>query len=296
MKILSFTFETALRFSEPVREHSFVLRCLPKNTPNQTVMDSQVIIAPRTPVAHQTDGFGNRLQIGRIEAAHDEFSFISTGLVVVDAADCDGEEGWGATEAPVADGSSVASGSSAAGWSSSMSGPSGSLAHPIYANPSTFAAADAAMRAFAQEASTEASGPWSIAQALSHAVHERLAYVKDVTDVSTTASQAFALGSGVCQDFAHVLIALLRSLGIPARYVNGLIVGEGATHAWVEMHDGTRWRGIDPTHDLPIDDTYIVLSHGRDFADCAIESGVFRGGARQDQRVAVQVFDQASQQ
>ena len=278
MKILSFTFETALHFSEPVSEHSFVLRCLPKNTPSQTVMDSQAIISPRTPVANQTDGFGNRLQIGRIEAAHDEFSFISTGLVVVDAAHIEGEDAQNAEKGPLA------------------SGPYGASAHPIYANPSTFAAADAAMRAFAQETSAEASGPWSIAQALSHAVHERLAYVKDVTDVSTTASQAFALGSGVCQDFAHVLIALLRSLGIPARYVNGLIVGEGATHAWVEMHDGVQWRGIDPTHDRPIDDTYIVLSHGRDFADCAIESGVFRGGARQNQHVAVQVFGQASQQ
>lgn len=274
MKILSFTFETALSFSEPVREHSFVLRCLPKNTPSQTVMDSQAIIAPRTPVANQTDGFGNRLQIGRIEAAHDEFSFISTGLVVVDAAASGGGEASSGSENET----------------------NGVPAHPMYVNPSTFTAADAAMKAFAQEASSGASGPWNVAQALSHAVHERLTYVKDVTDVSTTASQAFALGSGVCQDFAHVLIALLRSLGIPARYVNGLIVGEGATHAWVEAHDGTRWRGIDPTHDRPIDDTYIVLSHGRDFADCAIESGIFRGGARQDQRVAVQVFDQASQQ
>lgn len=285
MKILSYTFETALRFSEPVREHSFVLRCLPKNTPNQTVMDSQVIIAPRTPVAHQVDGFGNRLQIGRIEALHDDFSFISTGLVVVDAADpeTEGER-------------NEANGSTSTAKDAGESGACGMLAHPMYLNPSTFAAADAAMKAFAQEASSGTNDPWGITQALSHAVHERLSYVKDVTDVTTTAAQAFALGSGVCQDFAHVLVALLRSLGIPARYVNGLIVGEGATHAWVEAHDGTRWRGIDPTHDRPIDDTYIVLSHGRDFADCAIESGVFRGGARQNQRVAVQVFDQATQQ
>lgn len=264
MKILSFTFETALRFSEPVRDHSFVLRCLPKNTPHQTVLDSQVIVAPRTPIAHQVDGFGNRLQIGRIEAPHDEFSFISTGLVVVDAA----AEGAVTCE----------------------------TAHPLYANPSAFATADAAMAAFAREAAMGGEGPWSIAQLLSSAVHERLAYEKDVTNVSTTAAQAFALGSGVCQDFAHVLVALLRSLGIPTRYVSGLIVGEGVTHAWVEVHDGSLWRGIDPTHNRPVDDTYIVLSHGRDFADCPIESGVFRGGARQEQRVAVQVFDQATQQ
>ncbi len=264
VKILSFTFETALHFSEPVSEHSFVLRCLPASTPCQTILDCQVIIAPRTPVAHQMDGFGNRLQVGRIEAPHTEFSFVSSGMAVVD----DGPSDNTAAEE----------------------------AHPMYANPSAFAAADDAMAAFARETAGDIADPWQAATALSEAVHERIAYEKDVTDVSTTAAQAFSLGCGVCQDFAHILVALLRSREIPARYVNGLIIGEGATHAWVEVHDGTHWRGIDPTHGRAVNDTYIKLSHGRDFSDCPIETGVFRGGAQQDQRVFAQVLDQASQQ
>lgn len=263
MKILSFIFETTLTFSEPVTCHNFVLRCLPASTPSQTILDCQAIIAPHTAINHQVDGFGNRLQIGRIEAAHGEFSFVSNGMAVVDttsaAASC--EE-----------------------------------AHPMYLNPSVFAAANTVMRNFAHEIAPDTADPWHVACALSDALHQQLSYEQGVTDVSTTAAQAFEQKRGVCQDFAHILIALLRARGIPARYVNGLIVGEGATHAWVEIHDGKRWRGIDPTHARPVDDYYIALSHGRDFADCPIDSGVFRGNAKQKQHVVVQVFDQATQQ
>lgn len=263
MKILSFMFETSLQFSEPVTDHDFVLRCLPAGTPRQTVLDCQAIISPRASVSHQIDGFGNRLQIGRIESAHDEFSFISSGMVVT-----------------VSDGADALH----------------EAAHPMYANPSAYASANAQMRAFAEDAAGGMSDPWDTACALSSAIFSRFRYEKGVTDVTTTAAQAFELGRGVCQDYAHVLIAMLRARGLHARYVNGLIVGEGATHAWVEVHDGERWRGIDPTHDRPVGDSYIELSHGRDFLDCPIESGVFRGGARQSQRVDVQVFDQGTQQ
>ena len=67
------------------------------------------------------------------------------------------------------------------------------------------------------------------------------------------------------------------------------MLGEGATHAWVEVFDGQLWHGIDPTNDRLVDDGYIAFSHGRDFSDCPIEVGVFRGGARQSQSVAVSV-------
>ena len=72
------------------------------------------------------------------------------------------------------------------------------------------------------------------------------------------------------------------------------MVGEGATHAWVEVHDGSRWRGVDPTNDCQVTDDYIVLSRGRDFADCPIEVGVFIGGARQKQTVRVTVTDDST--
>lgn len=261
MKILTFTFETTLCFSEPVTDHDFVLRCLPKSTAVQTVLDSQIILTPRTTVASQVDGFGNVLQVGRIQEPHDEFTFISSGMVIVDA-------------------------------ESSACEP----VHPMFLRPSVYAGADARIHAFAEDVLrvSQNACPAEKARRLSDALHKRLAYEKGVTDVSTTAAEAFALGKGVCQDFAHVFIAACRSIGVPARYANGLIIGEGATHAWVEIHDGQRWRGVDPTHNRMVSDDYITLSTGRDFADCPIESGMFRGGARQKQVVSAVVADQAS--
>ncbi|WP_165046000.1 transglutaminase family protein [Adlercreutzia sp. ZJ138] len=261
MRILSFSFETTLQFSDPVSEHSFVLRCLPKSCASQTVLDSQIIITPHTTVAAQVDGFGNLLQVGRIAEPHSEFNFISSGMVVVDTENCSAEP-----------------------------------AHPMFLRDSSFAATSGAIRTFAADALRVACNApaWDKAMKLSHALHEHLSYKPGATDVSTTAAEAFELGCGVCQDYAHILIAACRTEGICARYVNGLIVGEGATHAWVEVHDGDHWRGIDPTHDCAVTDEYIALSRGRDFSDCAIESGVFRGGAQQSQNVIVHVVDQAS--
>lgn len=86
MKILNYFFETHLEFSEPVRDHDFVLRCMPPNTGAQTVMDAQIIVEPPATLAAQVDGFGNNLQVGRLEAPHSSFSFVSSGMVMVDSA------------------------------------------------------------------------------------------------------------------------------------------------------------------------------------------------------------------
>lgn len=259
MRILNYSFETTLHMDTAVTDHDFVLRCQPMTTHTQTVLDAQTVITPSCALASQVDGFGNLLQIGRIEEPHDIFSFVSSGLVIVDAADT--------RPAP---------------------------AHPVYTRPSRFTAMSSELASFAQDVLRVMPHAAALTKAivLSHALYERMEYVPGSTTVSTDATSAFAQGRGVCQDYAHILIALLRAEGIPARYVNGLIIGEGATHAWVEVHDGTSWHGIDPTNDHEVDDSYIVLSHGRDFADCPIESGVFRGGARQEQHVSIVVSDQ----
>ena len=77
MKILNYYFETRLEFSEPVTNHDFALRCMPPNTGSQTVMDAQIIVEPPATLTAQVDGFGNHLQVGRLEGAHDNFSFVS---------------------------------------------------------------------------------------------------------------------------------------------------------------------------------------------------------------------------
>jgi transglutaminase-like putative cysteine protease len=106
-------------------------------------------------------------------------------------------------------------------------------------------------------------------------------YVPDTTTVATTAAQAYALGVGVCQDYAHVMIALCRMCGLPARYVSGHLLGEGGTHAWVEVvgdPQGGRtapvW-GFDPTHRRETTLSYLFVAAGRDFADVTPTSGRF---------------------
>lgn len=112
-------------------------------------------------------------------------------------------------------------------------------------------------------------------------------YDTEATNVTTTASEAFALKAGVCQDYTHIMLGILRHFGIPARYISGyLYVGEGddligdtATHAWVEiMIPGIGWVGLDPTNNVEALDHHILMSVGRDYRDVSPVEGVYQGG------------------
>ena len=107
------------------------------------------------------------------------------------------------------------------------------------------------------------------------------------TTVETTAAEVLERKEGVCQDFAHLMIALCRQRDIPARYVNGFLVGEGETHAWVEIFDGYNWLGFDPTHNCRISDGYVKLAHGRDVRDCSVSRGLYTGLATQQTTIHV---------
>ncbi len=119
-----------------------------------------------------------------------------------------------------------------------------------------------------------------LALAACQRVHELMRYAHDVTSVRTTAAQAFATRTGVCQDFAHVLLAITRGLGLPSRYVSGQLLGSGGSHAWVEVlvPDGAghaRVMALDPTHGCSVGMTYLTIAVGRDYADIAPVSGTY---------------------
>jgi transglutaminase-like putative cysteine protease len=111
--------------------------------------------------------------------------------------------------------------------------------------------------------------------------HSAIEYGYGATTVRTPAAEAAAGGRGVCQDFAHVMLAVCRSVGLPARYVSGHLVGEGGSHAWVEvlLADGPHANALafDPTHDRPTTSRYVTVAVGRDYADVAPTSGTFDG-------------------
>ncbi|HSB13486.1 MAG TPA: alpha-E domain-containing protein [Bryobacteraceae bacterium] len=134
-----------------------------------------------------------------------------------------------------------------------------------------------------------------LAEAILHHVHAALRYERGRTHVGTPASEAMALGSGVCQDYTHVMLAICRLAGLPARYVSGLLPGEGQMHAWVEvLLPGTvqkppTWVGYDPTHQRRCDERYITVAVGRDYQDIAPTSGYYEGEAKNQLEMAVSV-------
>jgi transglutaminase-like putative cysteine protease len=152
-----------------------------------------------------------------------------------------------------------------------------------YLLPSALTRPDTALRAAAVELANSGKKGTDLARAVGGWVYGRMSYGFDRTCVHTTAGQALAAGHGVCQDYAHVMLALCRQLGIPARYVSGHLVGEGGTHAWVEVLQHVPGQAVeilawDPTHDRPADLRALTVAVGRDYRDGAPVSGT-DGGA-----------------
>lgn len=128
-------------------------------------------------------------------------------------------------------------------------------------------------------------------------IFKYFSYIKGITDIETTVDDIVEHRSGVCQDFAHLMLQMLRTLRIPSRYVSGYICpnktgmrGEGATHAWIEAYlPGYGWAGIDPTNNVWVTNHHVKLAVGRHFHDCSPVKGTFKGPARQKLSVYVSV-------
>jgi len=128
-------------------------------------------------------------------------------------------------------------------------------------------------------------------------VFENFQYKKGITTVESTLNEVWEIKSGVCQDFAHILLIMLRQIGIPARYVSGYICpnkttmrGEGATHAWVEAYiPFYGWLGLDPTNNCIANENHVRLAVGKNFSDCSPVKGTYRGTSEHTLEVGVTV-------
>ena len=134
-------------------------------------------------------------------------------------------------------------------------------------------------------------------------IHEKFKYVKGATHVNSSIRDSLAVGAGVCQDFAHLLLGVIRKRGLPGRYVSGYLVpesaaspdaklqeviGGSASHAWAEVYlPGTGWVGLDPTLGKPLGLQHVRIAYGRDYGDVAPVRGVYKGHA--GQRLSVDV-------
>jgi len=142
-------------------------------------------------------------------------------------------------------------------------------------------------------------------QAASDLIHQRFEYVKGATHVNSSIEDSLSVGKGVCQDFAHLLLGVMRKRGLPARYVSGYLVPESATapdaklqeviggyasHAWAEVYlPGSGWTGLDPTLGKPLGLQHVRVAYGRDYGDVAPVRGVYKGHAGQRLSVDVRV-------
>jgi len=163
----------------------------------------------------------------------------------------------------------------------------GWLADGYLLEPSALTVADDAIMRAADDLATAADWGLPLADRINDWVYQSLTYRYGVTGVHTTAAQALALGAGVCQDYAHLMLALCRACGLPSRYVSGHMLGQGGTHAWVEVvlptRDGTGdaiAHAFDPTHASRGGLSYVKVAVGGDYSDVAPTSGTYVSGAR----------------
>lgn len=252
---LKFDYEMKLSFSAPVSDHRFQLRCVPATGPRQQVVDVEVVLEPHIEPDRSIDSFDSIVLTGLIAPPHDTFGYTVTGIAFVDTEHTKPEP-----------------------------------YKPLYRFNTPLTTPGEAVEALIGLCRTRVGGlgegtsDVDRAQQIMHEVYRAFVYTPGSTTIRTTAEQALAQRRGVCQDYAHVMLSVCRAVGLTARYIAGLLCGEGATHAWVEVYHNGRWIGLDPTHDRMVDDTYITLAHGRDYRDCMLDIGIFSSQGQVEQR------------
>lgn len=292
--------DTTYRYAASVPFARHLLRLTPGSDDGQTVLSSVVTVTPAPYETGETvDFFGNRVIHVGIETPHLTMSVASTAEVRV-------ESGTGCGRPPPEPDSTPA-------WeavrdAALRAGPAPrSPVHQLFA--SRLVAPDPAIGAYAAASFPPGRPVLAGGMDLTARIHRDFAYDPAATDVTTPPAEAFALRRGVCQDFAHVMIAGLRALALPAAYVSGYLrtrpapghrrlEGADATHAWVALWCGPEagWQGLDPTNAMRAGGEHIPLAFGRDYADAAPVDGVIvaAGGHFLSVQVDVACLDEAS--
>jgi transglutaminase-like putative cysteine protease len=280
---------TRYRYEALVATNACVMRLTPRSMDGQETLESHVDIAPRPAgVGERIDIFGNHVVRMRIEAPHRELVIVSTAQVKVERPPRPAPALTPTWEKVVEDVASF----------DSLGEDSPALA--LYA--SRLVGLHDEVTDYARSSFPPGRPVFEAGLDLMRRINVDFTYDNEVTEVSTPLNVAFAKRGGVCQDFAHIMIAGLRGLGLPAFYVSGYIrtippagkprlVGADASHAWAQLWCGREfgWLGLDPTNDIPIGDDHIVLAIGRDYADVAPVEGMIVSSGGQELDVEVDV-------
>jgi transglutaminase-like putative cysteine protease len=272
---------TRFRYSRPISESIMETRMNPRSDSSQHCLTFSLSVSPRCRVFSYRDHLGNNVQHFDIPGEHNQLVIVAESVVeqqpLPDVPGFLSPEAWGALDDLIAAGDY---------WEMLL--------------PSTFALETPAVKKLAAQMDvTRRDDPLMLVQELNQRLYDYFEYVPHSTRVDSPIDEAILSGKGVCQDFAHTMIALLRHVRIPARYVSGYLYRSredhdrstpDATHAWVEVllpHLG--WVGFDPTNNLISHHRHIRTAVGRDYADVPPTHGIFRGKTDSELYVAVQV-------
>ncbi len=258
--------ETVYRYDRQVKHSVQCLRLTPRTEAGQKVLSWDLQAPGRR--SQQLDAHGNLVHLLTLDEAHEEIRILATGVVDTEAVE--------------------------------HSSPSAraTLSPFVYALETPLTAVDERLKDFVA-AQARAHMDQDGVISLAGAVRDAMEYVPGATAVSDTASHAFGLGRGVCQDHAHVMIACCRSQGIPARYVSGYLLSEHddhiASHAWVDvwLAQERRWLAIDVTNRGLGGAQHCRLAVGRDYLDACPIRGVRRGGGAESMEAQVRVSAEA---
>lgn len=278
--------QTRYLYSEEVSLSHSLLSCEPRHTEFQQCLHNEVWIDP---LPHhfekRRDALGNWVGYFSLEQPHRELTVVSRSLVQVDPRPLQEPQGsW----------DELARRLLAAETEDDR------LAHQfLYASP--YVPESPQAREYASVSFPPGRRAWDAVLELNHRIHKDFRYVPGSTAVHTPIAQVFAQRRGVCQDFAHVMLACLRGQGLAARYVSGYLlttpppgqsrlIGADASHAWVSVwFPEYGWWDFDPTNDTVCGEQHIVLAWGRDYHEVAPLRGVVLGGGRQKIEVSVDV-------
>jgi transglutaminase-like putative cysteine protease len=279
--IYSIRHTTTFRYEPAVRESVMEVRLQPRSEAQQRCIKFQLDVDPSAHIMEYRDFMGNSVHHFDIAQTHRELQVKAVSLVEVQAG-----------TPPAA--------SSSGDWAD-LDAAVAADDHWEMLLPSQFARSATELETLASDLKcTQRRGnPLDLVTELNQAIYQSFSYVPNSTRVDSPIDEALRTRQGVCQDFAHIMIALLRPLRIPARYVSGYLFHaeekqdrslEGASHAWVEvLVPRLGWTAFDPTNNLVGGDRHIRVAVGRDYADVPPTRGVFKGDTQSELIVAVTV-------
>jgi len=277
------THVTTYTYSDPVSICHNEVHLHPRGTARQSVQRSELKVDPTPNYVHgHKDYFGNSVSYFAIHGAHNRLVVTSESIVDVHPYEPPSAESTPAWEV-VRDEVSI------------HEAPE-TLDAFEYVFESPYVKTGVAFAEFALTSFTEGRSFLEATLDLCHRIYNEFKYDQTATSISTPAEEVLLARHGVCQDFAHVMIACMRSLGLPARYVSGYLrsgpkmVGAEASHAWVSAYcSGFGWLDFDPTNDVMPSGSHLTVAWGRDYGDVSPVKGVAIGGGEQTIRVSVGV-------